>query len=140
MNDLNALLSASILHYEALLAMFEAINNDKGNANPAILQTRCADLLQLHEEIILADEAVSAAMQAASSTPVSLSLEHPLIERRQTLMRQAFSHNRSLLATIQNIQSLLAHEIKGMQGGRAALSGYRQTTSSHQGSILNASR
>jgi hypothetical protein len=140
MNELNALLSASIEHYEALLAMFETINDDKENADQSTLQTRCTELLRLQGELALADGALGIAMQSENSAPVDLSLDNPLITRRQTLMGQAFTHNRSLLATIHNIQSLLVHEMKEIQCGRAALNGYRQTTSTQQGSILNASR
>lgn len=140
MNDLNSLLTASIQHYEDLIVMFESINHDKGSCNPATLQARSIELLQLQAELALADGALTVAMQATNADPDMLSFQFPLIEKRQELMRQAFIHNRSLLATIQNLQSLLAHEIKEMQGGRAALHGYRQTTTSHQGSILNASR
>lgn len=140
MNDLNFLLAASIQHYEDLVAMFEVINHDKGSCNPATLQARSTELLQLQAELALADEALTVAMQAKNAAPEALSVRYPLIEKRQELMRQAFIHNRSLVATIQNLQSLLAHEIKEMQGGRAALHGYRQTTTSQQGSILNASR
>ncbi|MBV5340252.1 MAG: hypothetical protein J0665_11965 [Deltaproteobacteria bacterium] len=140
MNDLNLLLTSSIQHYEELIVMFEAINHDKGSCNPATLQARCTELLQMQSEIALADEALTVAMQATSGDPSALSFQYPLIEKWQALMHQAFIHNRSLLATIQNLQSLLAHEIKEMQGGRAALHGYRQTTASQQGSILNASR
>jgi len=140
MNDLNFLLAASIQHYEDLIVMFKSINHDKGSCNPATLQARSTELLQKQEELGQADKALTIAMQATNADPDALSVQYPLIEKRQELMRQAFIHNRSLLATIQNLQSLLAHEIKEMQGGRAALHGYRQTTTSQQGSILNASR
>ncbi|MBU1986353.1 MAG: hypothetical protein KJ846_03900 [Proteobacteria bacterium] len=55
-------------------------------------------------------------------------------------MRQILTHNRSLLSVINNIKSLLAHDIKAIQGGRTALNGYRQTTSSQNGGILNHAR
>ncbi len=140
MNGLNALLSASIRHYEALLAMFGAINNDKSNTSPATLQASCTEILLVQTEITLADNAVTLALQAENHNQAAISHEFPLIERRLSLMRQAFNHNRSLLATILNMQSLLAHEIKEIQGGRAALHGYRQISSTQNGSILNASR
>jgi hypothetical protein len=140
MNDLNSLLTASIQHYEDLIAMFEAINHDKGSCNPTTLQARITELLQKQEELGQADNALTVEMQATNVDLDLLSVQYPLMEKRQELMRQAFIHNRSLVATIQNLQSLLAHEIKEMQGGRAALHGYRQTTTSQQGSILNASR
>jgi hypothetical protein len=140
MNDLNSLLAASIQHYEDLIVMFKSINHDKGSCNPATLQARSTELLQKQEELGQADKALTIAMQATNGDPSALSFQYPLIEKWQALMHQAFIHNRSLLATIQNLQSLLAHEIKEMQGGRAALHGYRQITTSQQGSILNASR
>lgn len=140
MNDLNFLLAASIQHYEDLVAMFEVINHDKESCNPATLQDRSTEILQLQAEIALADDDLMVAMQATNLDSTVLSVQYPLIEKWQELMHQAFIHNRSLLETIQNLQSLLAHEIKEMQGCRAALHGYRQTTTSQQGSILNASR
>jgi hypothetical protein len=140
MNGLKAMLSASIQHYAVLLAMYETIDNDKGSTNLATLQSRCIKILQLHTEIARGDDALTLALQTETHNPAAISPALPLIERRLSLMRRAFNHNRSLLATIQNIQSLLAHEIKEMQGGRAALHGYRQTSSPEHGSILNASR
>jgi len=140
MNDLNSLLAASIQHYEDLVAMFEAINHDKGSCNPVTLQARSIELLQMQAELGQADEALTLTMQSANADSTALGVKYSLLKKRQELMHQAFIHNRSLLATIQNLQSLLVHEIKEMQGGRAALHGYRQTTTSQQGSILNASR
>lgn len=140
MNGLKAQLSASIEHYEVLLAMYETIDNDKGSTSLSTLQSRCMEILQMHTEITLADDALTLALQTETHNPAVNSPALPLIERRLSLMRRAFNHNRSLLATIQNIQSLLAHEIKEIQGGRAALHGYRQISSTQNGSILNASR
>jgi hypothetical protein len=139
MEDLNALLSASIQHYEDILALFVTINNDRGNYNPTTLHARSTELLHLQQEVALADDALTVAMKEINLDPAAHSANYPLIKKRQEVMRQILVHNRSLLATIQNIQSLLAHEIKELRGGRAALSGYRQATSS-QGSILNDSR
>lgn len=139
MEDLNALLSASIRHYEDILALFVTINNDRGNYNPITLQARGTELLHLQQEVTLADNALAVALKEINLDPADYSVDYPLIKKRQEVMRQILVHNRSLIATIQNIQSLLAHEIKEMQGGRAALNGYRQTTSS-QGSLLNDSR
>lgn len=139
MHDLNTLLSASIRHYENILALFVAINNDRDNYNPTTLHARSTELLHLQQEVALADDALAVAMKEISLDPADHSGNYPLIKKRQEVMHQILVHNRSLIATIQNIQSLLAHEIKEMQGGRVALNGYRQTTSS-QGSILNDSR
>jgi len=140
MNDLNSLLSTSIRHYEDILALFVTINNDRGNYNPTTLHARSMELLHLQEEVAVADDALAGAMAAITSDPAAHPVDYPLIKKRQEVMRQILVHNRSLLATIQNIQSLLAHEIKEMQGGRVALNGYRQTTSSQQACLLNDSR
>jgi hypothetical protein len=138
MEDLTSLLSASIRHYEDILAMFVTINNNRGNYNPTTLYARSTELLHLQQEVALADDALAIAMKEINPDPADYSVNYPLIKKRQEVMHQILVHNRSLLATIQNIQSLLAHEIKELQGGRAALNGYRQTTSS-QGNILNDS-
>jgi len=138
MEDLTSLLSASIRHYEDILAMFVTINNNRGNYNPTTLHARSTELLHLQQEVALADDALAIAMKEINPDPADYSVNYPLIKKRQEVMHQILVHNRSLLATIQNIQSLLAHEIKELQGGRAALNGYRQTTSS-QGNILNDS-
>jgi len=139
MEDLNTLLSASIRHYEDILALFVTINNNRGNYNPTTLHARSTELLNLQQEVALADDAIAIAMKEFTPGPADHSVNYPLIKKRQEVMHQILVHNRSLIATIKNIQSLLAHEIKEMQGGRAALNGYRQTTSS-QGGLLNDSR
>jgi len=139
MKDLNTLLSSSIRHYEDILALFVTINNDRGSYNPTTLHARSTELLQLQQEVALADDALTVAMKEINLDPATHCADYPLIKKRQEVMHQVLIHNRSLLASIQNIQSLLAHEIKELQGGRAALNGYRQTTSS-QGNILNDSR
>ncbi|KAF0188181.1 MAG: hypothetical protein FD168_1885 [Desulfobulbaceae bacterium] len=131
-----SLLQSSIIHYEKMLALFIAINSESGNKNAETLEAWGTELLQLQEQAELADQLLMNALEETSPPASAL----PLLEKRLEIMHQVFTHNRALLSTANNIKSLLAHEIREMQGGRAALHGYRQTTSSHQGSILNASR
>lgn len=140
MNDLNALLSTSIQHYEDILALFATINHDKGSYDPATLHAKSMELLALQKEIANGDETLVAAMNNISPDAPDQPVDYSLIEKRKELMRQIYIHNRSLLSTIQNIQSLLTHEIKEMQDGRTALNGYRRTSSTRHGSILNDAR
>lgn len=140
MKDLNALFTESIQHYEDILAMFETINHDQGSYNPTTLHARSTELLHLQEQVVLADRELSDSMARIDPDSTDHPLDVVLVEKRKEIMHQIYIHNRSLLASIQNIQSLLAHEIKEMQGGRTAMNGYRQAIISQQGSILNESR
>ena len=134
---LDALLLCSVRSYEDILTLFAAINSELGDNSPATLESRGEELLHLQEKAALADHALVATMQAMHPA----GSDHPLMARRQDIMLQILSHNRSLISTINTIKSLLAHEIKEMQGGRVALNGYRQTaTPSQSGGILNDAR
>jgi hypothetical protein len=130
-----ALLQSSITHYEEMLSLFIAINSESGNKNAETLDIWGTELLQLQEQAELADQLLMTALEEISPPASTL----PLLEKRLEIMRQVLTHNRALLSTATNIQSLLTHEIKEMQGGRAALNGYRQTTTSQNGGILNNS-
>lgn len=139
MENIDTLLLASIRRYENILALFATFSTETDN-NPATLHMRGTTLLQLQEEAALADADLAIILLEMSSTLPSAQLAaHPLLNKRKDIMQQVLDNNRSLLATINNIKSLLAHEIKELQSGRTALSGYRQTTSSSNGGILNDS-
>lgn len=140
MENLDTLLLDSIKRYENILALFATFSTETESNNPATLHTRGTTLLQLQEEAALADADLAIALQEMSSTLSSNQLAaHPLLNKRKDIMQQVLDNNRSLLTTINSIKSLLAHEIKELQSGRTALTGYRQTTSSSNGGILNDS-
>jgi hypothetical protein len=133
--ELDSLLTNSIRRYEDILTLFAAINSERGDNNPEILHARGMAIVQLQEQAALADQALITTMQEMNP---ALLLDHPLLSRRQDIMRQILDHNRSLLSTTNNIKSLLAHELKQIQGGRAALNGYHcQINPSQNGGILN---
>jgi len=134
-SDFEALLHSSVRRYEEILALFTAINGDGGDTNPATLDSRGTEILLVQEQAALADHDLIAALQAMR--PVDG--DHLLMDRRQHIMQQILQHNRSLLTTVGNIKSLLAHEIKEAQGGRMALSGYRQPNHSQNGALLRGS-
>ncbi|MFH2123526.1 MAG: hypothetical protein ABIJ50_08620 [Pseudomonadota bacterium] len=137
LEKLDILLLDSILRYEDILALLVAGTNDQGGNDPATLEIRGTAILQLQEQAALADHDLIATLTGMEAPlPAHLS-SHPLMIRRRNLMQQVLTHSRSLLSALTNIKSLLAHEIKEMQGGRVALNGYRQTTSSQNGGILN---
>lgn len=129
---LDALLHCSVRRYEDILTLLAAINSDVGGNNAATLDSRGTEVLQLQEQAALADCELVTTLQEMH---IDVS-DHPLIDKRLEIMQQIMSHNRSLLSSVHNVKSLLAHEIKEMQGGQAALHGYRQTTSSQNGGIL----
>jgi hypothetical protein len=129
------LLQSSIIRYEAILALFVAINNESGNKNAEALNVLGTEILQRQEQAELADQLLMTALEETAPPASAL----PLLENRLEIMRQIYTHNQTLSATANNIKSLIAHEIKEMQGGRAALNGYRQTTTSQNGGILNNS-
>lgn len=130
-----ALLRSSITRYEEILALFIAINNESGNKNAEALNVLGTEVLQRQEQAEFADQLLMTALEETAPPASAL----PLLENRLKIMRQIFTHNQTLSATANNIKSLIAHEIKEMQGGRAALNGYRQTTTSQNGGILNNS-
>jgi len=72
MEDLTSLLSASIRHYEDILAMFVTINNNRGNYNPTTLHARSTELLHLQQEVALADDALAIAMKEINPDPDGL--------------------------------------------------------------------
>lgn len=135
MEELNALLLASIQRQKDIITLFEAINGERGDKDPATLEGRGKEILLVQEQAALADLDLIALIKEMGP---ALSV-HPLMEQRRDLMHQILAHNRSLLATINTIKSLLAHEIKEMQGGRVALNGYRQTSPYQNGGIVNDS-
>jgi hypothetical protein len=135
MGKLDALLLSSVRRYEDILTLFAAINSDIGGKNPATLELRGTELLQLQEQAALADRDLIATLQEKNIDESA----HPLLNKRQDIMQQILHHNRSLLTTVSNIKSLLAHEIKEMQGGRAALHGYCQSTPARNGDIFKGS-
>ncbi|MDO9042920.1 MAG: hypothetical protein Q7U64_11355 [Desulfocapsaceae bacterium] len=136
--EIDTLLQRSIKRYENILTLFTAINSETGDNNPATLHARGMEILQLQEQAALADHTLIMTMQ--ETNPAWLN-HFSLLSKRQDIMHQILIHTHSLLSTTNNIKSLLAHEIKEIQGGRAALNGYqRQATPSQNGGILNDSR
>lgn len=140
MEEINDLLISSIGRYENILTMYETINNNTDDKSPSTLDSRGIKILQLQEEANLADHDLIAIIKDIGPSASTHLAAYSLIKQRQNLMQQILVHNRLLLSAINNIKSLLVHEIKEMQGSRAALKGYRQTTSSHNGGILNDSQ
>jgi hypothetical protein len=137
-DELDTLLQCSITRYENILTLFTAINSEVGDKNPATLHARGTEILLLQEQAALADHTLITTIQ---ETNPAWHDHFSLLAKRQDIMRQILIHTHSLLSTTSNIKSLLAHEIKEIQGGRAALNGYqRQTTPSQNGGILNDSR
>ena len=135
--EVDALILSSIRRYEDILTLFTTINSETGDNNPATLHARGMEILQLQEQAALADHPLITMLQETNPAW----LDHPLLSKRQDIMHQILNHTRSLLSTTNNIKSLLAHEIKGIQSGRAALNGYqRQATPFQNGGILNDSR
>jgi hypothetical protein len=137
MKNLGTLLQTSVNRYEDILALFEAINDNRGDNTPSTFDSRGTEILQLQEKAALADQDLIATLKEMDPAMSAHLSSHPLMDRRQELMQQILTHNRSLLSVINNIKSLLAHDIKSIQGGRTALNGYRQTTSPQNGGILN---
>jgi len=134
-SDFDNLLQASVKRYEDILTLFAAINSDIGGKNPATLEQSGREILQLQEQAALADLDLIATLQEKDIDGSG----HPLLNKRQDIMQQILLHNRSLLTTVSNIKSLLAHEIKEMQGGRTALHGYCQSTPARNGDIFKGS-
>ena len=134
-SDFDNLLQTSVKRYEDILTLFAAINSDVSGKNPPTLEQKGTELLQLQEQAALADHDLIATLQEMHTD----GSDHPLLNKRQDLMQQILLHNRSLLTTVSNIKSLLAHEIKEMQGGRAALHGYCQSTPGRNGDIFKGS-
>lgn len=129
-------LRCSVKLYEDILTLFTAINSEKGDNSPEILEARGMAIVQLQEQAALADQALITTMQGMNPAW----FDHPLLSRRQDIMHQILGHNRLLLSATKNIKSLLAHELKQLQGGRAALNGYHcQLNPSQNGGILNDS-
>lgn len=137
MSNLDPLLQASIQRYEDILVLFEAINHGRDDNTPATPGSKGTEILQMQEMAALADQELIAILKEIEPTVSARLSSYPLMDRRRELMQQILTHNRSLLSVINNIKSLLAHDIKSIQGGRTALNGYRQTTSSQNGGILN---
>ncbi|MBA3005645.1 MAG: hypothetical protein FP810_03465 [Desulfocapsa sp.] len=137
MSDFDTLLQTSVNRYEDILALFEAINHDRGDNTPSTFDSSGTEILQMQEKAALADQELIAILKEMEPTFSAHLSSHPLMDRRQKLMQQILTHNRSFLSVINNIKSLLAHDIKAIQGGRTALNGYRQSTSSQNGGILN---
>ncbi|MDD3815242.1 MAG: hypothetical protein PHZ02_11445 [Desulfocapsaceae bacterium] len=137
LGELDALLLSSIECYEDILALFEAISHDRGDNSLSTLGSKGTEILQLQEKAALADQELIATLKEMDPAVSAHLSSHPLMDKRQKLMQQILPHNRSLLSVINNIKSLLAHDIKSIQGGRTALNGYRQTTSPQNGGILN---
>ena len=136
--ELDTLLQCSITRYENILTLFTAINSEVGDKNPATLHARGMEILLLQEQAALADHTLITTMQ---ETNPDWNDHFSLLAKRQDIMRQILTHTHALLSTTNNIKSLLAHEIKEIQGGRAALNGYQQqSTPSQNGGILNDSR
>ena len=132
--EFDTLLHCSVKLYEDILYLFATINNEKGDNNPEILQARGMAIEQLQEQAAIADQALITALQEVNPAW----LDHLLLSRRQDIMHQVLDQNRLLLSTTNNIKSLLAHELKQIQGGRSALNGYhRQINPSQNGGILN---
>lgn len=134
--QLDTLLHCSVKRYEDILALFSAINNEGGGNNAATLDRRGTEVLQLQEQAALADQDLVAAIMQDMPLPGPA---HLLLDKRRDIIQQILRHNRLLLTTISNIKSLLAHEIKEAQGGRAALNGYRQINPSQNGGLLKGS-
>jgi hypothetical protein len=135
MSQLDALLLCSLRRFEDILTLFKIINNDSGGTNPATLGSRGTEILQLQEQAALADDELATLLHEEDLPAANF---HLLAKRRE-IMDQILQHNRSLLTTVSNVQSLLAHEIKEAQGGRAALNGYRQPNPAQNGGILKGS-
>jgi hypothetical protein len=136
--EIDTLLQCSIKRYEDILTLFTEINSETGDKNPATLHARGMEILLLQEQAALADHTLITTMQETNPARHD---HFSLLAKRQDIMRQILNHTHSLLSTANNIKSLLAHEIKEIQGGRVALSGYQQqATSSQNGGIVNDSR
>lgn len=136
---IDALLISSISRYQDILTLIAAMSNDTGDKNPAILDSRGTKILQLQEQAALADHELITIIEKMDPAVLAHLAAHPLMQQRQDIIQQILIYNRSLISTINNIKTLLAHEIKAMQGGRVALQGYRQTTSLQNGAIVNDS-
>lgn len=135
MGRLDALLLCSLRRFEDILTLFAIINNDSGGTNPATLDNRGTEILQLQEQAALADDELVTLLHEEDLPAAN----YHLLAKRREIMDQILQHNRSLLTTVSNVQSLLAHEIKEAQGGRAALNGYRQANPAQNGGILKGS-
>ncbi len=135
MGQLDALLLCSLRRYEDILTLFGIINNDSGGTSPATLDSRGAEILRLQEQAALADYDLVALLQQEDL----LAANYHLLSKRREIMDQILQYNHSLLTTVSNVKSLLAHEIKEAQSGRAALNGYRQPNPAQNGGILKGS-
>lgn len=140
LGKLDTLLLCSIGRYEEILTLFETLNSDAGDKSPATLDSRGSEVLQLQAQATLADQELITILSELDPAESAQLAAHSLMAQRHEIMQRILVQNRSLLSGIKNIQSLLAHEIKEIQGGRTALNGYRQTTSSQNGGILNDAR
>jgi hypothetical protein len=135
--EVNSLLQSSVKRYEDILSLFTAISSETGDSNLETLHAGGMELVQLQEQAALADQLLISMMQEMAPDR----LNHSLLAKRQDVIHKILTHNRSLLSTAKNIKSLLAHDLKEIQGGRTALSGYqRQTNPVLNGGILNDSR
>lgn len=134
--EVDTLLQCSIKRYEYILTLFAAINSNSGDNNLATLDIKGTEILQLQEQAALADHTLITKMKEMHPAW----LDHSLLSKRQDIMHQILTHTHSLLSAANNIRSLLAHELKEIQDGQAALNGYhRQTNPSQYGGIINDS-
>lgn len=133
--NIELMLSDSIQRYENILHLFEEIAGKPDN-NPDLLGRMGAEILQLQDEAAQADQQLLTLLHPHSEETAV----RELLKKRQDTLQSILRHNQTLQATLQGIKSYLTHEIKEIQGGRKALSGYhRQTTSSTNGGIINGS-
>lgn len=133
-------LEASIQRYEDILVLFKSINNNLEDKSTASLPTKGTVIFQLQEKATLADQELISTLKKMDTTISTHFSAHQLINRRQELIGQILTQNRSLLSVVKNIKSLLTHEIQQIQGGRTALKGYHKTTSSQNKTIVNHAR
>jgi hypothetical protein len=140
MDNLDFLLLNSIRRYEDILALFVNFTADTWCNDPETLHNKGIIILQEQDKTALADADLIAILHEMSSTVPEQLVDHPLLNKRKDIMQQVLDHNRLLLTTINNIKSLLTHEIRELQSGHTAMTGYHQILSSFNGGIINDSR
>ena len=135
MQQLEPILLQSIEEYESVLDFLRKMEGEIGTAPPAQLLEFNESLADLQGRAAKTDQFL---LQQLTDHARHIKRPHPLIEKREEIIRDILMLNGDITTKALGVKSHLAFELGKLRHGLSAMNGYKQLQN-NQGRIVNKS-
>ncbi len=133
--DCDALLVKSIRIYQEIAELYRELQDKLSSQSAKAIQQTILNLTNHSRNAETIDNLISESFKNVLSLPDSTT---SLLNQRKNILKNLQQSNHQVVNSVNNIQSLLKHEITSMTTGHKAINGYKQVETGTKNIVRNS--